>query len=640
MAMEPVRTAETLGLLVKVGEKNGLLAHDLAPETKLQLAGAVVGAGLVPYFISPVLKCTLRPCETIAGERYESEAGRHVFYIKPDEHAAERLEAAFSRLEDQLQLNQGEAEFDLPPPDNVDKVKPIDRVPAPELAWGEKPNAGFNQHTQRGIYEVMESPDNSKSLRHTWADLNFYHAMKKAWQDDPQVNPEWGWRCALMLTPDVMDGMKPHEWMRNICVLNGLSTNALSEITGIHQAVISSMQNRSYSMSYDNLRTLLDTDLPQGFAREGRVASVLPGPLLGLPQLGGAVDPEIEGRILNKFGFGHSAIRHPTLWLHAMEEVAIAYKENRIPREDVEPRYDEQLHMSSSAFLDVARVLLKKRPDDLMEDAKKSLALTKSLARGTEVKCEIVIEALHRMNERYWDIPADVFERQMKALEYLPALASHPTATALSADEAFEFAALRAQDFGQFRKDFREARYISYGDIVAVEGGTRQNVSDKESKKITKKMDLFLEQNAYGLPVDESGKVRSDVREYLQHLNKGLIKHPEKLSPKAQEGWMTLGQVLSEHLGMDHLVNQNEGVLQSGRPHVKLELNPQMKPYEDAWAALTAHANLKVGQATQHEGMTMQLTAEGDICVNEKDALKLIHRLENARRNPGLSTKA
>lgn len=627
--MDNAQTQNPLELIVRIAGKSGVFAPDLPREVALALAQVMVDAGIVPNLLSPVLKCRIIPCASKNEERREGA----VFHVHPsDPQAAERLEQAFSDLEDERGMLQGEEEFDIPAPDNADKVKPVQRIPRPKYSQGEKGNSGFGRHVYRGLFEPTDKPDYEKSKRHTWGDLLFYHAMKKAWQEDPDANPEWGWRRDLQLTNEVMNKLEPHEWLRSMLVLNGVSAVALQEVAHFRQTSWSNYVNGKIKIHEEKVELLLGTYLPQGFGAEvTRSKGILPGQLLGLPviEVGEGrhpqVVPEIAARIWRKFGYNeHLRSVPPEFVLSLAAEMSGRYMRNEIPREDVEGMQKE-----------VFRLLMNK-----------ANATPQNAAR-----------ILRRMNEEKFHIPPQVFEPHLDALLKLPVYARYPCGIALPAQEAFDFACARAKDISSFLRHYRSASMLNCKDVVEKMGSlSKQRVLQLEDsvtqrfisdENITK---ILSPDNPYRLPVDQTGGIRADVQEYVRTLNAackmkkrrngatGYPKPNHASAPDSDESWLTIRQVLSEFLGMDAHLGV-EGEIPGMYTRTQRAENPARVPYEIAWAALTAEAKFIAGEEGEHRKLHLRCGLDGELRVHENDALRLLRLLEQQRRGAEPASK-
>lgn len=165
-------------------------------------------------------------------------------------------------------------------------------------------------------------------------------------------------------------------------------------------------------------------------------------------------------------------------------------------------------------------------------------------------------------------------------------IASH----VLNPEQAFELAANTATDLGDFLKIYRESKGKALEEVGNILSVNRERMRQSEAQ--IRHSDDFVNKilgdtNPYGFPVDESGKIRADVVEYIHKIHipprgttgKKSQKEEAMISKaKADEGkWLGFGDVVREIRGI------KQAFVPISKELNELEYDPRLQNWREYW---------------------------------------------------------
>jgi transcriptional regulator with XRE-family HTH domain len=355
-------------------------------------------------------------------------------------------------------------------------------------------------------------------------------------------------------------------WLRILRVMNGLSTTQMTEILGM-----------GGNNSYSNIENIVNN----GLTLE-KAAHLLDKNIFGLPEVTDSdgntrVDFEYAKRFMGMVGHKNLHLEHLKPQLFAsVKAIANAYLRGEITPKEMPPLNELMVLLSHDSLPQVF---------DNTDTVYK-------------------IKSGRFIPHPYLAVSSALY--QLDGVDYTPYFAALPyyskaqnkniPSPSLSPEQAFELAANTAKTLGICLKIYRESIGKSLKEVGenlginkrrthALEIDTKNETLKNKSYEFVLK--ILAEANPYGLPVDESGKIRADVAEYIREIHiprrgtRGKISEREiAMIAKAaadKDKWLEFGDVVREIRGI------NQAFLPISEESNKLGYDPRLRNWREYW---------------------------------------------------------
>lgn len=384
----------------------------------------------------------------------------------------------------------------------------------------------------------------------------------------------WLWEHlhSYLLSEDALSSKTPARWFRDMCVLCGVSTVKLQDLTGIHQTTWSAIQNEQQiftshaPITARHIHTALSHYLEKNTAAGPSMKHHLPaGSLFGLPvttftgpdNIAQTVtDPQALARIETFLFKGRTTgaqeikVHHE---LKQLQRIAQAYRAGALSEEEILE------HNVPRAVLH--KIVGQYGITKLYNFQSPEYGSVANFIRGRSNNCADLCNLLAYHNKQQWHIPEPEFNDLMQAITWLPSTPGQLCSNGQrhKAEDSWEFA--RNHHNGTLPDLLIKMHYatdISQASVAAEIGLTRESISqyargeNSERSTTARALSKTLKgewryklngelENMWLFPLDARRHIRPDV---VEHIN-NFKQHPRPASP--QSHWKSLADAV-DHL--------------------------------------------------------------------------------------------
>ena len=511
--------------------------------------------------------------------------------------------------------------------DGEDIVAETDSAPTPK---DEEAKSRQRNTSERLRYNPQAKDLPNYSKKHTLGDLGYYARMRlgstdydgldtKEFENSKNISRNtyekilekgggrWLWEYLhhYLLSDEALASKSPSRWFRDMCVMCGISTNTLKELTENHSQQYwhqkHNTQNPYSKVEFDALRMALSIHLKKpvragyGLNTGAGIGYYIPaGSAFGLPVITQEVDEKVktivepdavEGVLRKLFverkvGYDGKEIYidhyHPPFdpahTLRQIKQTSDAWREGKLTRDEViaaKPiKSGSKLHQILK-YVGLSYFY----PENSHEYSRLTYSLNTELSNDISSLCT----TLDKLNEDKWHISKEEFAAIIESLCWLPASQSSlfHTDEKRSPDKVWEFTmqhhngkvgkllATYRELCGYTVEDLANRIHTSRQNITQYESGIREEIAtinralSKETKShgiLTGKQRMITIdgakqiENLWLLPTEPNDpyKIRADVVEYLEER-----KFKEPIPPPSSH-WVGVMDALAEVAGVDY----------------------------------------------------------------------------------------